>query len=87
MKQTDTLTDNMAVTKVKWQSIKKAILPVKTDCITMNNKPSQKNFFYNECNCHQKVTAPRAYIIPQQWWRVIDILRNNKIGNVANAKR
>ncbi|HEX9979893.1 MAG TPA: M14 family metallopeptidase [Flavobacterium sp.] len=44
------------------------------------NKPfNQKIPFYKEYKPLQEVLIPTAYIIPQGWWPVIDLLRINKI--------
>jgi hypothetical protein len=44
------------------------------------NKPYEKKIrYYNFFNAKTTITAPDAYIIPQGWWKVIDLLRINKI--------
>ncbi|SHK85165.1 Zinc carboxypeptidase [Chitinophaga jiangningensis] len=35
--------------------------------------------FYNFANATNFVDKPKAYIIPQGWWPVIDLLKNNKV--------
>jgi len=35
--------------------------------------------FYNEYRPQRLVTKPRAYIIPQGWWKVVDRLKANRI--------
>ncbi len=44
------------------------------------NKPYEKKIrYYNYFNAKTTIHAPEAYIIPQGWWKVIDLLRLNKI--------
>ena len=44
------------------------------------SKPFTKQLkFYNVYNPVNFVTKPEAYIIPQGWWAVIDILKDNKV--------
>lgn len=44
------------------------------------NKPYEKKIrYYNYFNAKTTINAPEAYIIPQGWWKVIDLLRLNKI--------
>ncbi|WP_255578672.1 M14 family metallopeptidase [Chitinophaga sp. sic0106] len=35
--------------------------------------------FYNFANATNFVNKPKAYIIPQGWWPVLDLLKNNKV--------
>lgn len=43
-------------------------------------KPFEKEVnFYNSYEPTEKIEIPRAYVIPQGWWNVIDILKSNKI--------
>ncbi|HRC32575.1 MAG TPA: M14 family zinc carboxypeptidase [Bacteroidia bacterium] len=78
-KQTDTLTDSLLY-KGYAAKYKKSNITGKDRLYYDEQQTITKKIpFYNECTATEKVIAPRAYIIPQQWWRVIDILRNNKI--------
>ncbi|RBL92541.1 M14 family metallopeptidase [Chitinophaga flava] len=44
------------------------------------SKPYEKQVkFYNYANAENYVDKPKAYIIPQGWWAVIDLLKNNKV--------
>ncbi len=44
------------------------------------NKPYERKVkFYNQYNPKTIVTKPSAYIIPQGWWQVIDLLKTNKV--------
>lgn len=44
------------------------------------NKPFEKQIqFYNTYTPKTVVKKPLAYIIPQSWWKVIELLKNNKI--------
>ena len=43
-------------------------------------KPFEKEIdFYNIFEPTERIEIPRAYVIPQGWWNVIDILKTNKI--------
>ncbi|MFB6455045.1 M14 family metallopeptidase [Chitinophaga sp. Hz27] len=43
-------------------------------------KPYERQVkFYNYFNAGNYVEKPTAYIIPQGWWPVIDLLKNNKV--------
>lgn len=35
--------------------------------------------FYNEYEAQDYIQKPRAYIIPQGWWKVLDLLKLNKV--------
>ncbi len=35
--------------------------------------------FYNHYEAHSFIQKPKAYIIPQGWWKVIDLLKLNKV--------
>ncbi|CAL1516688.1 M14 family metallopeptidase [Chitinophaga sp. MM2321] len=44
------------------------------------SKPYEKQVrFYNHADPVNFVDKPEAYIIPQGWWAVIDLLKNNKV--------
>jgi hypothetical protein len=44
------------------------------------NKPYEKNIpFYDHFDADVLVAKPKAYIIPQGWWKVIELLRLNKV--------
>ena len=44
------------------------------------NKPFEKQIkFYNFFNPKTMIEKPTAYIIPQGWWKVIDLLKINKV--------
>jgi hypothetical protein len=44
------------------------------------NKPFEKKVrFYHEYKASQTVSTPSAYIIPQGWWKVIDLLKLNEV--------
>ena len=44
------------------------------------NKPFKKEVdYYNNFIAQDEIEIPRAYIIPQGWWNVIDILKTNKV--------
>lgn len=50
-------------------------------------KPFEKKVpFYNYYVVDKKIVAPKAYIIPQGWWRVIDLLKINKV-QMSQLKR
>lgn len=43
-------------------------------------KPFEKEIdFYNRFEPTERIEIPRAYVIPQGWWNVIDLLKINKI--------
>jgi hypothetical protein len=44
------------------------------------NKPFEKNVkIFNYYTAKSEVAKPKAYIIPQGWWKVIDLLKLNKV--------
>ncbi len=44
------------------------------------SKPFEKEIdYYNLFQPSERIEIPRAYVIPQGWWNVIDILKTNKI--------
>ncbi len=44
------------------------------------NKPFTKETdYYNNFVASEKIEIPRAYVIPQGWWNVIDVLKTNKV--------
>lgn len=44
------------------------------------SKPFEKKVkFYNVYNVKDQVKKPAAYIVPQGWWKVIDLLKINKV--------
>ncbi|MCW3463399.1 M14 family metallopeptidase [Chitinophaga nivalis] len=44
------------------------------------SKPYERKVkFYNQATATRFVEKPAAYIIPQGWWAVIDLLKNNKV--------
>lgn len=44
------------------------------------NKPFEKNVkIFNYYTVKSEVAKPKAYIIPQGWWKVIDLLKLNKV--------
>lgn len=44
------------------------------------DKPYEKYIpFYNKYNIEATLTAPAAYIIPQGWWKVIELLKINQV--------
>ncbi len=44
------------------------------------NRPYEKNVkIFNYFRATDSVTKPKAYIIPQGWWKVIDLLKINKV--------
>ncbi|MDP9229712.1 MAG: M14 family metallopeptidase [Bacteroidota bacterium] len=44
------------------------------------NKPFEKQIsFYNFYNPQTNIEKPSAYVIPQGWWKVIDLLKLNKV--------
>lgn len=44
------------------------------------SKPFEKTVkFYNVYNAKDIVKKPKAYIVPQGWWKVIELLRINKV--------
>ena len=44
------------------------------------NKPFEKQIkFYNFFNPKTMIEKPTAYVIPQGWWKVIDLLKINKV--------
>ncbi len=44
------------------------------------NKPYEKNIkYFNYFNTKTSIKKPTAYIIPQGWWKVIDLLKLNKV--------
>jgi hypothetical protein len=44
------------------------------------NKPFEKQIkFYNFFNPKTMIDKPTAYVIPQGWWKVIDLLKTNKV--------
>lgn len=42
--------------------------------------------FYNQYEAQNFVQKPKAYIIPQGWWKVIDLLRLNKVEMIQLKK-
>lgn len=45
-----------------------------------HNKPFEMQVpFYNYYKVTNKVKKPKAYVIPQGWWKVIDLLKLNKV--------
>ncbi|HSU27860.1 MAG TPA: M14 family metallopeptidase [Chitinophagaceae bacterium] len=50
-------------------------------------KPFEKQVpFYNYYKVKETTTAPKAYIIPQGWWKVTDLLRLNKVEMIQLKK-
>ena len=44
------------------------------------NKPFETTIpFYNHYEAETFITKPKAYIIPQGWWKVIELLKLNKV--------
>lgn len=44
------------------------------------SKPFEKTIkIFNQFNVTNKISKPKAYIIPQGWWKVIDLLKLNKV--------
>ena len=43
--------------------------------------------FYNQYEAQNFVQKPKAYIIPQGWWKVIDLLKLNKVEMIQLEKR
>lgn len=51
------------------------------------SKPYEKKIkYYNYFNTKTSIVAPEAYIIPQGWWKVIELLRINNIQMKALSK-
>ncbi|WP_121666421.1 M14 family metallopeptidase [Mesonia aquimarina] len=51
------------------------------------NKPYTKDVnYYNSYKPSDTVSIPKAYIIPQAWWKVIDLLKLNQIEMTAFEK-
>lgn len=51
------------------------------------SRPYEKKIkFYNYADAANFVDKPNAYIIPQGWWAVIDLLKNNKV-NMQRLKK
>lgn len=51
------------------------------------NKPFTKNILYQDYfKPSLEVTVPKAYIIPQAWWSVIDLLRLNQVDMITLKK-
>ncbi|MBC6490223.1 M14 family metallopeptidase [Flavihumibacter stibioxidans] len=51
------------------------------------NKPFEKTVkFYNHYSTAHSVEKPVAYIIPQGWWKVIDLLKANKVQMIPLAR-
>jgi hypothetical protein len=51
------------------------------------SKPYEKQIsYYNYYASRIAINKPVAYIIPQGWWRVIDLLKLNKVNMLALAK-
>jgi hypothetical protein len=51
------------------------------------NQPFEKKIrFYNVYSPQRFIKKPKAYIIPQGWWRVIDLLKLNKVQMTALKK-
>lgn len=47
-------------------------------------KPFKKEIdYYNNYIAEDKIEIPRAYIIPQGWWNVIEVLKSNKVEMTA----
>ncbi len=47
-------------------------------------KPFKKEIdYYNNYIAEDKIEIPRAYIIPQAWWNVIEVLKTNKVEMTA----
>nr|MBK9653900.1 hypothetical protein [Bacteroidota bacterium] len=66
-KQTDTLTDSLLY-KGYAAKYKKSNITGKDRLYYDEQQTTTKKIpFYNECKATEKATAPRAYIIPQQW--------------------
>lgn len=42
--------------------------------------------FYNEYEAQDYIQKPRAYIIPQGWWKVLDLLKLNKVQMIQLKK-
>jgi hypothetical protein len=50
-------------------------------------KPFTKNIpFYNTYKATLEITKPKAYIIPQGWWKVLELLKINKVQMQVFAK-
>jgi hypothetical protein len=50
-------------------------------------KPYEKQIeYFNYYTAHTTVKGPSAYIIPQGWWKVIDLLKINKVNMRALSK-
>jgi len=50
-------------------------------------KPFKKEVdYYNNFTAQDQIEIPRAYIIPQGWWNVIDILKSNNVEMTAFKK-
>ncbi len=50
-------------------------------------KPFEKEIeYYNTFTPSDKIEIPRAYVVPQGWWNVLQVLRDNKVEMTPFAK-
>ena len=50
------------------------------DCIMSRSKPFEKKVpFFNYYKVQTVIQKPKAYIIPQGWWKVIELLKLNNV--------